>query len=285
MKRLVLLFSVATLTFSCAKKPAPEPTPEKLPIKISTAITKATDTEFEYSDQVGVYVVNEPESLQPTGNHVDNMRFTYDGSWNPDTPIYWKNKTTRAEFYCYYPYNSSISDLDAYRFTVNTDQTSDDNYKSSDFLWGKTEKVSPTEDAVSITMRHLMSKVIVRLVAGNGYNDEDMCNASVAICGLKASALINLTNGKVTADGDMADIYPGLEDDIRRAIVIPQSVESTDLIKVSIDDKTYILNQSVTFESGKQHTCTITVEKTNQGINIGIGGWESVEEDFGGTVE
>ncbi len=289
MRRLTLLFSVAVLTISCVEKPTPEPppepTPEKLPIKISTTITRATDTEFEHGDQVGIYVVNEPASLQPTGNHVDNMCFTYDGSWNSDTPVYWKDKTTKADFYCYYPYNSSISDIEAYRFTVNTDQTSEDKYKACDFLWGKTEKASPTENAVGITVRHLMSNVIIKLVAGNGYKDEDMLNASVTICGLKTNTLINLTNGTVTADGGIEDICPRSENNIRRAIVVPQSIEDTDIVKVSIEEKTYILNQSVTFESGKQHTCTITVEKTNQGINIGIGGWESADEDFGETVE
>ena len=66
---------------------------------------------------------------------------------------------------------------------------------------------------------------------------------------------------------------------------MPQSVYDADIIKVRIGTNTHTLKQTVTFESGKQHTCTITVNKTSQGINIGIGGWESADEDFGGTVE
>lgn len=289
MKRLALLLFIASLTFSCDEKPmpepTPEPTPERLPIKISTTITRATETEFEQGDQVGVYVVNEPASLQTTGNHVDNMRFTYSGNWEPDTPIYWKDKTTKADFYCYYPYETNISNIEAYYFPIKADQTSETNYKACDFLWGAAKGMSPTEDAIGITAKHLMSSIIIRLIAGNGYREEDMRNATVTICGLKTGSYINLTNGVVTPDGDSEDIHPLSENEIRRAIVVPQNVTDTDIVKVSIEDKTYTLNQSVTFETGKQHTCTLTVEKTNQGINIGIGGWESADEDFGGTVE
>jgi hypothetical protein len=223
--------------------------------------------------------------LKATGNHADNIGFTYSGSWSAATPIYWKDATTKADFYCYYPYSSSISNVEAYSFAVKTDQSSVANYKASDFLWGKTTDVAPTKDAVGITVKHAMSNVIVELVAGNGYTAEDMASASVAICGLKTNSTINLASGVVTATGDVAEITPMVESDYRRALVVPQSVSNADLIKVTIGDKVYTLNQSIEFKSGTQHTCTLTVERTNQGINIGIDGWETEGDDFGGTVE
>lgn len=294
MKRhLLLLISTALLLFSCSEKqdPAPEPIPtpkpetERIPIKISTAITKATDTEFEQGDQVGIYIVNDPSQLQSSGNHADNVRFKYAGTWASDSQLYWKDETTKADFYCYYPYQSGISDVGAYHFSVKRDQTSESNYKSNDFMWGKTENVSPTNQAVGIIVKRIMSNVIIKLVAGNGYTDEDMANAKVTICGLQTSCNINLSNGEVTANGSVADILPRDEKSARRAFIIPQSVTEIDLIKVEIGDKSYVLNQSAVFESGKQHTCTITVEKKNQGINIGIGDWVVDENDFGGIVE
>jgi hypothetical protein len=152
-------------------------------------------------------------------------------------------------------------------------------------LWGKTAGVAPTKDAVGITVKHAMSNVIVKLIAGNGYTAEDMASATVAICGLKTNSTINLASGVVTATGDVAEITPMVENDYRRALVVPQSISNADLIKVTIGDKVYTLNQSIEFKSGKQHTCTLTVERTNQGINIGIDGWETESDDFGGTVE
>ena len=293
MRKLLALAAVAALMFSCSENPTlePEPTPtppptqEKWAINISTSITRATDTSFENGDKVGIYVVNQPNTLKATGNHADNIGFTYSGSWSAVTTIYWKDETTKADFYCYYPYASSISNVEAYSFAVKTDQSSVANYKASDFLWGKTTGVAPTKDAVGITVKQAMSNVIVKLIAGNGYTAEDIASASVAICGLKTNSTINLASGVVTATGDVAEITPMVESDYHRALVIPQSVSNADLIKVTIGDKVYTLNQSVEFKSGKQHTCTLTVERTNQGINIGIDGWETEGDDFGGTVE
>lgn len=66
--------------------PTPSPTPSaKVPISISTSISRATDLAFETGDQIGLFVVNHKAdgsvaTLQTTGNHVDNMKFTYDGT-------------------------------------------------------------------------------------------------------------------------------------------------------------------------------------------------------------
>lgn len=291
MKKLLKLVGFALVMFSCSETPTPEPepiptpTPEKWAINISTSITRATDTSFENGDKVGIYVVNNPNTLAASGNHADNIGFTYSGNWSPTTPIYWKDETTKADFYCYYPYVSSISNVEAYPFAVNTDQSSIENYKASDFLWGKTTGVAPTTDAVGITVKHAMSNVIIKLVAGNGYTADDMASAKVTICNLKTNSTINLASGVVTATGDVTEMTPMEESDYHRALVVPQSISNADLIKVTIGDKVYTLNQSVEFKSGKQHTCTLTVERTNQGINIGIGGWETESDDFGGTVE
>lgn len=293
MRKLIAYATFVALFLSCSEnlnleseqKPTPNPAPEKWAINISTSITRATETAFENGDKVGIYVANQPNALKTSGNHADNICFSYSGSWSTSTPIYWKDESTKADFYCYYPYTLSIVSTEGHPFAVKADQSSVANYKASDFLWGKTTGVAPTKDAVGITVTHAMSNVIVKLVAGNGYTADDMAAASVAICGLKTNSTINLATGAITAIGDVAEIIPMIENDYRRALVVPQTVSNTDLIKVTIGDKTYILNQSVEFKSGKQHTCTITVDRTNQGINIGIGGWEIDGVDFGGTIE
>ena len=254
-------------------------------INIATDITRATATAFENGDKVGLYVVTTPNSLAANGNHVDNTCFTYSaGSWSSATPVYWKDQTTKTDFYCYYPYVSEIASIDAYSFVVKADQSSEANYKASDFLWGKTADVAPTEDAVEIKVKHLMSNVIIKLIAGNGFTAEDLASASVVVCGLKNKASIHLATGAVTAIGDATDITPMAEDGQYNVLLVPQSVTDTDLIKVTIGDQTYTLNQSVTLESGGQYNCNVTLERVNQGINIGIDGW-TYKSDFGGTAQ
>ena len=297
MKKPFVLAAIAAMLFSCAEisaptpdpeptpTPTPTPEPEKWTINIATNITRATDTEFEYGDKVGLYVVNDPEELRSEGNHVDNVGFTNYGGWHSDYPVYWKDKTTNASFYCYYPYTDYIPNVHAHEFWLRADQRDVYEYKANDFLWGKVTDVEPTQESVGITVNHIMSSLVINLNAGNGYSDEDMENAWVTIHGLKTAAYINLESGAVEAAGDPGEIIPMAEGRQRRALVIPQNVYDQELIKVSIGDKVYNIYQTVYFESGKQYTCTLTIDRVNQGINIGIGGWESGGEDFGGVVE
>lgn len=297
MKKL-LLFTVVfyTLFISCSKDtPGETPIPDrppieskKIPISISTQITRATDTNFERDDKVGLYVVNyngsTPGTLASTGNHVNNMRFIYSGNWTPDEEIYWKDESTKADFYIYYPYTSSISNIAALPTSVKTDQSTEVNYKASYLFWGKTEGISPSKMAVNMSVKHVMSNIIIKLVPGDGYKKEDLSTAKVTICGLKTNATVNLTNGEITATGVSADITPINETTQYRALVIPQSVTDIDLIRVKIGDNTYLLNQSINLAPNKQYTSTITVNRSSQGINIGIGEWEVDDIDYGGTV-
>jgi hypothetical protein len=41
----------------------------------------------------------------------------------------------------------------------------------------------------------------------------------------------------------------------------------------------------MTFKAGKQHKFTVTLNKSSNGVNIGIGGWTEDEEDYGGDAE
>lgn len=298
MRKFFLVTLAGCLSLAgCSKnnngeEPVPEPPVEslKIPINITTGIwTRATDSAFEQGDKVGIYVVNysggSAGSLAVTGNYVDNMRFTYSESWTPDTPIYWKDQTTKADFYCYYPYSASVANVSAYPFAVKADQSSETDYKASDFLWGKTAGIAPTANPVQITVKHAMSNLLIYLKAGNGYKDEDIKSATIKICGMKTDATIDLATGKATATGESIDITPKAEMGYYRALVVPQSIVDAELIKVSIGEYEYALKQTVTFDANKQHTCTLTINRIGEGFNIGIGDWETDENDYGGTVE
>ena len=106
-----------------------------IPIRISTVMEeiggkRATDYAFEVGDPVGVYVVNRKadgtaNTLLSQGNWVDNMRFTYDGTWTPDTPVYWQDENTHADFYLYYPYTVTLTDVTAMPVSVSADQSTE----------------------------------------------------------------------------------------------------------------------------------------------------------------
>ena len=222
--------------------------------------------------------------LTSSGNQVDNIYFSYSGNWTPEKKIYWKDKSTKADFFCYFPYKSNIANVAALPIAVKENQSSEENYKASEFLWGKTTGVTPTESTVNITLEYANSKLIIKLVAGEGYSQEDLKSAEVVIGELKLEATINLATGEVAAKGNASDIKPKMENDLYHALVIPQSAENIDLIKVTIDNKTYLLNQSIDFASNKQYTCTINIDRSSQGVVIGIEGWDIDDREYGNEI-
>lgn len=293
MKKLALILMTLAVLASCKKTeeptptPEPKPEPELVPIQIATTMTRATDYAFETSDKVGLFVVNEPKNLQASGNHVDNCKFTFDGAkWNAGKEIYWQDATTKADFYCYYPYTSSVSSITAFPFQISPNQSTESGYKVSDLMWGKVDGVSTTPDPVVISVNHSMSCLIVKLKAGTGWKEDDIKDAEVTLCGLRTSSLINLADGTVTADGGATEMKPmKVGTGIFKALVVPQKVSDSDLVQVKVGTNSYSLKTSIDLKSGRQHTCTVVINRTGEGINIGIDPWETDDIDYGGSVE
>ena len=289
MKKLFTVLAAIAAFVSCSKNTeevVETPMSDKLPINISTTLTRATDSAYEAGDKVGIFVVNEPNTLVASGNHVDNMGFTYSTTWTPDTPIYWLDKSTKADFYCYYPYAENVSTT-AHTFATKANQSQLADYKASEFLWGKTAGIAPTEEAVNITTNHTFSNMVVILKPGDGFTDATLAAAtkSVKICGVKTNASINLTTGVATAVGNATEVTPYLENGQYRALIVPQTTAEGALVVITVDGVDYTLSRAMTFKANKQHKFTVTINKVSNGVNVGIGGWETDEEDYGGDAE
>lgn len=299
-----LLLTFVCFLLSCGSGDEPElPDPKpnepivetKIPITISLydSGTRATDASYETGDAVGVYVVNytgtTPGTLTNTGNHVDNMRFINGAQWVPDQTIYWKDNTTHADFYAYYPYKT-VGNITALPFSVKSDQSTESGYKQSEFLWGKTANVIPAESAVGIATKHIFSNVIVKLAAGTGFTDEEIDESTpvVKLLNVASQSQINLTTGVATATGTQGTITMRNEGVQFRALVVPQNI-ATDLpiVVVSLGGLDYTLKTTtnISFLANKQHTFTVILNKKANGVNISIGGWETDDIDYGGNAQ
>ena len=295
MKKIMYLAAMA-LCVACTKKNGTEienPEEQLIPINLSMNVkTKVTDTSYETGDKVGIYVVNYADGkstqLLNSGNHVDNMRFSYGGSsWTPDAEIYWKDQSTKADLYCYYPYGKP-SDVNSYPISVKADQSSAASYKASEFLWGKASGVAPTASAVPITTTRSLSNILVYLKPGAGFTSETLSAATktVKINNVKVGANVNLATGVATATGSAATVTPLNIGEYYRAMMVPQTVaDGTNLITINVDGVDYTFTKGFTFKANTQHRFTVTINKTSGGINIGIGGWEIDETDNGGDAE
>lgn len=277
--------------------PNPPTGDKRQPINIGMTVndrenTRVTDLAFEAGDQIGLFVVNRnadgtAQALKTTGNHVDNMRFTYNATWTPDAPIYWADDKTNADFYIYYPYKATVTDVTAMPFSVNADQGTEAAYKAGDVIIGSRTNVAPTEAAVMINARHAMSQMLITLVPGNGFTEESLAAAevSVRVNGVKTNATIDLATATVTAVGDISAVTPLKTGDAYKALIVPQTVAEGNLLTVTVDGKEYNLVSGIAFESGKRYNCTVKLSKTSEGVNVTIGDWEDDGTDYGGTAE
>ncbi|MDE6291447.1 MAG: fimbrillin family protein, partial [Muribaculaceae bacterium] len=217
---------------------------------------------------------------------VDNMLFSYNGTWIPDSPVMWADNKTHADFYLYFPY-SNVQNVAAHPFSVKTDQSTEDAYKASDFMLGKTLNVAPSEETISIPVSHVMSRIQIFLEAGNGFTAESLAKAdvSVKINGVKCNSTVNIATGEITPTGEPTTLTPLFTDDYYKALVVPQTVETGNLITVTVDGREYNLQKGFTFECAKSHKFTITLSKTSAGVNVNINPWIEDGDDNGGTAE
>lgn len=287
--------------------PQPEKPTVRIPIGISTYITRVTETTFESGDRIGLYVVNRNDDgshndLKPSGNYVDNMRYTYSYSawspdetvyWTPDETVYWKDNKTCADFYLYYPYQAAHVNENPMVFKVEADQSNVNSYNNSDVMVGSTMNVAPRQTTVHIALKQVMSRVAIVLKPGEGFSDASLAASDVKVTlNIPAvSANIDLATGEVEPimnyDGEsltMTPMTPYKDGNVYRVIVVPQEVAQTNLIKVNVGGSDFLFSKDFNFESGKSYTFNVTITKESSGLNATITGWDSDGVDYGGTA-
>ena len=288
--RLLVLFPLVFGAVSCLNEPQ-MPLDEdmggaraemKLRAEISQQyVTRANDNGFADCDDIGVFVVNHkdgsPQELALTGNHADNVKFTYDdkeGIWKGAYTLYWVDKDTPADFYSYYPFNEDLSSVTAYPYFVHRNQNATiDNssitgYEASDFLWAKAENKLPTSGVVALNHEHIMSGVQITLVEGYGFEEGEWesLTKQVMLENTRLDATISLHTGEVAVnqDAQAEAIIPLQTNQDFRAIVIPQTVVAGNvLVSLTIDgiSGTFKRQEPVTYYPGKLHKFTLEVDK------------------------
>ena len=269
-----------------------------------SAQTKVSAGAFEAADQIGLYVtdyINEttPMPLQISGNRANNSLVTFDGlAWTPDQTIYWGDG--KSDVYAYYPYFETVEDVNNQYFELATDQTGT-GYEMSDFLWAKAEGVRQNDGAVNLEMKHLMSKLTVKLVAGEDYIGSLPEDATIHLHSTVTNVNIDLENGAVvkdpysgaksikmrnlgirTFDGEKAVVY--------EAIVVPQMLEnSVPLLEINSKSVSYLLEDPFNFRPGVAYTYTATLNTSTTAIKVEIGceieDWNNGDGDSGDEGE
>lgn len=237
--------------------------------------TRVTETSFEDSDSIGVYVTASDVALQLAGNEVNNELFTYNGtSWTSSRRVYWNAGT--HNIYAFYPYSKNVNDVVDYSFSVQTDQSTDWGYTHSDFLFASVLEVTASNEPVAMQFAHKMSNVIVNLEKGESFEGVIPDNAEVYLLGTVTDAVIDLSTGDAAKDnyGAEASIRcRQLSNTQYQAIVVPQSLTSRrPLVEVVIGEVSYLMEGKISYRPGMRHTITVTLDQNPEQIKIEIGG-------------
>lgn len=243
--------------------------------------TRATATNFEGGDRIGLYVAQADAPLEIGGNLVNNEALTYNGSrWTAAHTLYWDDGTYNA--YAYYPYIQGVSSIDDQPFSVATDQstaktaTALGGYEASDLLFATSKGIKASASPINLTFKHIMSKLKIRLVKGEDFEGEMPTTAQVYVHNTVPTATIDLQAGMATryVKGTQQTITAHQDDDyVFSAILVPQRVENRQpLVEVVMKGVSYMYESKFVFKPGVEHLVNLIITNNPDNVKIEIGG-------------
>lgn len=259
---------------------------------------------FESGESMAVFI-NE-DSSSPSTLYDQPLQYDVedDGSLTTTNPQYFPQNGNGVNIYAVYPYeagqNVEVTETAA-TFSVQSDQSSKDNYKASDLMVGETtsKPVYRTTDNVTLQFKHCLSKININIKVGEGVDANDLNDAIVTIYTRTNEATFDVQSGVITAvnsqaqastpfvrAGNLTASGNGFEG--MSAIIIPQDISAgSQFITIDTNNQTtyrYSLPTAVnliSFESGKAYTYNLTVRKSGLTLdNTTITDW-----DDGGSVD
>ena len=215
--------------------------------------TRATDTEFEKGDAIGVFAAarddeSVPAQLRPSGNFADNKKYIFDGEkFVPDGESNSIFITSYPiDYYAYYPYATVGNPLE-FTFHVAADQES---LTESDLMYARNTDGSGKNN-IPLTFIHKLSKVVVP------YSRENVGGAAgtAVVNDAYTGCIMNLSTGEIRTlfdDGqqDIVMFKDGNAADVSFSAIFPeQTFSAADPFIIFDDSKEFKLSADRLFES------------------------------------
>lgn len=288
--------ALATLLAACSNDsdvfntPDYADTPIGLNVNVSPMATRAGYEQGALTEgSFGLYLTTQDTEGDERYN-CTNREVKYDNGWTiQGGQLLWKSNDATVTYYAYLPYTGTVSDAASYAFTVQTDQSTEDNVKASDLLCTGQQPATPGT-ALDINFKHALSKLNVTLKKGSELEDgQNLTFTSVTLSNCATATTVNLTDGTAgtaTNSGQTITLYATTENKQYECILVPQTFAQS--LKVEITGNngkvyTFTSNKDLTFASGKQYTLNLTVgrDKVTTGT-ISAKSWG--EEQQGGDL-
>lgn len=242
--------------------------------------TRATATEFENGDKIGVYIAKADAPLEIGGNTLNNEPLTLtSGTWTPSQNLYWDEGTYNA--YAYYPY-MSVTSIEDQPVSVATDQSKGATdgeksaYEASDLLYAQAKGLTASTSPVTLSFRHIMSKLTIRLVKGEDFEGDMPTDAEIYIHNTVPTATLDISAGIVTRDvkGKTSTIKARQESDFQfGAIIVPQRLDNrVPLVEVVMKGVSYLFESKFLFKPGVDHLVNLVITDNPEQVKIEVGG-------------
>ena len=242
--------------------------------------TRATATDFENGDKIGVYIAKADMPLEIGGNALNNEPLTLtSGKWTPGKNLFWDEGTYNA--YAYYPY-MNVTSIEDQPVSVATDQsTAETNgtlsgYEASDLLYAKTSNVAASTSPMPLSFKHVMSKLTIRLVKGEDFEGEMPTDAEIFIHNTVPTATFDFSAGIVTRDvkGKRATIKARQESNFQfGAIIVPQRLDNrVPLVEVIMKGVSFLFESKFLFKPGVDHLVNLVITDNPEKVKIEVGG-------------
>lgn len=190
-----------------------------------------------------------------------------------------------------------IKDGTTFSVSVNYDQSTADNYKRSDFIFGQKLDQQRTKDTIKITLGHVLSRIVVKVKGSS-----DIAGQNMKLTGIKVNDAI--INGTYTLGSNANTWSNSASNDSIKDVYIYKSTSGTDItdsqivedgaviIPQAMKDKvleftTYGTNGSdgksftykfpdITFVAGKSYNYTVTLSSFGLNVSAEITDWDEV---------
>ena len=266
MKKTLFLMAAAALTLAACNRISDNSRDfSSMAITVEPILTRATETNFEAGDAIGLTVSRE------AGVYADNAKLTFDGSAFKGELTWYAEGADVATFAAYYPYSATKPAT----FTVQADQSA--GLSASDFISCVKEDVVPTPGTVTMNFKHRLARLALQVT-----NNYGAAIDAFTVKGAIPTAIIadDLT-ATVDETADAANIKAFKNGDSWYAILPAQTVALT--IAATAGDVT--LEQrlaSATLAPGKSYIANVVVNPDDLQVVISgeIDGW-----DNGGELE
>ena len=245
-------------------------------IATETPQSRVSGTSWQTGDAIGIFQLQTGTTTALNAN--SKYVSTTGNAFAPAAgeTIYFPIATTpKSDFLAYYPYTDTQAD-----FVYSVNITNQSNQEAIDLLTAdKVTGKDKNAPAVAFNFKHRLSKLELKLTAGNGITTSDLTGIAITITQQQPTATFNFNTGVLTPSGTkqaitLKTVASGAT---AEAIIIPAAASAGRQLTFTLSGtgEKFVWNipDTKAFEAGKKNIYDITLNRTSINVTSTITDW------------